>query len=403
MSVRLKDVVATNRKALPETTDPDFSFRYIDISAVSQGRIDVPDEDLRFETAPSRARRLAEPGDTVVSTVRTYLRAVARVPKTPDPLVFSTGFAVLHPIADRIDSRYLSYYCTSAPFIDSIIARSVGVSYPAINASEVADVRLGLPPLDEQRRIADFLDTETARLDRLLDLRRRQEDGLAAQHDAAVTAAIEEASYDHEVVRLKHTGARITVGIVVTPAAWYVDDVGVPALRGVDVNPGTIKTDNLIQISEEGHRAHPKSRLRAGDVVVVRTGKAGAACAVPDALVGANAIDLLIIRPGSRLLPHYIEHIINSEQTRRFVDEFSVGTIQSHFNVGTLGELPVPMLRLRQQELVTKELDDLVTHQAALVGTIGVQRERLLERRQALITAAVTGQLDVTTARPTDP
>lgn len=130
MIARLKDMVVTNARALVETTDPGYAFRYVDISSVNEGRIDLPAESIRFDSAPSRARRLADVGDTIVSTVRTYLRAVATVPATDDCLVFSTGFAVLHPRTERIDARYLGYICQSASFIDSLVARSVGVSYP---------------------------------------------------------------------------------------------------------------------------------------------------------------------------------------------------------------------------------------------------------------------------------
>lgn len=306
--------------------------------------------------------------------------------------------AIATPDTSKVDTRYL-YWAMSSTFIrEQWTVLAAGVTRVGLRGDDIAKALVPLPPLDEQRRIADFLDNETARLDQLLEMRRRQEEHLNARYDAAVSTAIDDSSRSHGAVRLKYAGARITVGIVVTPAAWYVDDGGVPAVRGIDVSPGSIRTDDLVRISAEGDRAHPKSRLRAGDVLVVRTGKAGAACAVPDLLVGANAIDLLIIRPGRDLLPRYLEYIINSERTRRFVDEFSVGTIQSHFNVGTLGELPIPVLPLPLQAAVVQSLDVLGLHRTELVAAIGAQRELLAERRRALITAAVTGQLDVTTA-----
>ncbi len=79
--VRLKDIVTINQRALPDSTAPDFTFRYVDISCVNpDGKVSLPDTTVTFEAAPSRARRLAAPGDVIVSTVRTYLRAIARVP-----------------------------------------------------------------------------------------------------------------------------------------------------------------------------------------------------------------------------------------------------------------------------------------------------------------------------------
>ena len=120
---------------------------------------------------------------------------------------------------------------------------------------------------------------------------------------------------------------------------------------------------------------------------------------VPPDVEGANAIDVLIIKPGPNLHSKYLEHILNSEQTRRFVDEFSVGTIQSHFNVATLSELLIPTLDFQHQSAVADHLESLAFRQGSLLDAISSQRQVLAERRQALITAAVTGELDVTTAR----
>ena len=74
--VRLKYVVRINPTDLPETTDPGFEFRYLDIGAVGRGRLIEAPEALTFGQAPSRARRTVLDGDTILATVRTYLRAV---------------------------------------------------------------------------------------------------------------------------------------------------------------------------------------------------------------------------------------------------------------------------------------------------------------------------------------
>src|SRR5690625_2106517 len=100
----------------------------------------IPEKTIAFSEAPSRARRLARPGDVVISTVRTYLRAVAQVPSVDADLVFSTGFAVVHPEKDKVDGRYLAYAMQADPFTEAVEAMSVGISYPAVNASDVGNV-----------------------------------------------------------------------------------------------------------------------------------------------------------------------------------------------------------------------------------------------------------------------
>ena len=166
---RLKDVARLNIKTLPDTTQPTYEFDYIDISAVTYGKRKYSTERQIFETAPSRARRIVKKGDTLISTVRTYLKAVTAIEDDVSNLIASTGFAVVTPRIE-LNSSYCSYLLTSEDLIDTVAARSKGVSYPAINASEIASLELFLPPLPEQKAIAAYLDRETDRIDRKVEL-----------------------------------------------------------------------------------------------------------------------------------------------------------------------------------------------------------------------------------------
>ncbi|QJD15870.1 restriction endonuclease subunit S [Paracoccus sanguinis] len=124
--------------------------------------------ELQFHAAPSRARRVVRSGDTLVSTVQTYLKAIATVPQAPDNLIASTGFCVIRP-CEEIDAAFLGWVMRSEPLVGEIVARSVGVSYPATNASEVVKLEVPLPDLDTQRRIAAYLADKTARIDALIE------------------------------------------------------------------------------------------------------------------------------------------------------------------------------------------------------------------------------------------
>lgn len=162
---RLKYSASINDETLPETTAPDFELEYVDIGGVNAVDGITAAEQMVFENAPSRARRRVRHGDTIVSTVRTYLRAIAPIRYPPGNLVVSTGFAVVRP--RRVEEAYLSYAIREGSFVESVVARSTGVSYPACNASEVGCIPIPLPPPAEQRAIADFLDRETGKIDRL--------------------------------------------------------------------------------------------------------------------------------------------------------------------------------------------------------------------------------------------
>ncbi|HMM47870.1 MAG TPA: restriction endonuclease subunit S [Thiobacillaceae bacterium] len=162
----VKAVATCNDDVLEESTDADYEMEYVEISGVEAGRGINHSQSLTFANAPSRARRRVQDGDVIVSTVRTYLRAIAPVAHPPENMIVSTGFAVIRPTS--ITSGYLGYLFQAEFMIAEVIARSVGVSYPAINASELMRLHAALPPREEQAAITAFLDRETAKIDALV-------------------------------------------------------------------------------------------------------------------------------------------------------------------------------------------------------------------------------------------
>ncbi len=170
---RLKDSLGVNEVVLPEDTEPDYRFHYIDIGSVGTGRLISSPRELRFEAAPSRARRVVRRGDTLVSTVRTYLKAVWHAGGDVRDLVASTGFAVLTP-RPWVLPKFVSYTCRSEPFTDRVTAESVGVTYPAIAEGRLTSaLRICIPPLPEQRSIARFLDDADRRIRRYIRAKER--------------------------------------------------------------------------------------------------------------------------------------------------------------------------------------------------------------------------------------
>lgn len=154
--VRLGDVASINSESVGQRTDPGLRFGYIDISQIERPGVCAGWTPTTFGTAPSRARRRARENDILVSTVRPYLRAFAKVPPSNQMLVASTGFAVVRA-NDQADQDFLFQHIMADGFVEHLKPRMTGSSYPAVSAEDVADYVLALPPLDEQRRIAEVL------------------------------------------------------------------------------------------------------------------------------------------------------------------------------------------------------------------------------------------------------
>ena len=163
---KLKYCVDLNSSSLSENTDDYYEFDYVDISSVSLEKGIEKYEHMYFKDSPSRARRIVKKDDIIVSTVRTYLKAIAVIPDKKDVIV-STGFAVLTP--RNINSSFLAYLTKSNYFVNLVSAHSVGVSYPAINSSVLVNLKIVIPPTEEQEKCSDYLEKEISKIDEIIE------------------------------------------------------------------------------------------------------------------------------------------------------------------------------------------------------------------------------------------
>jgi type I restriction enzyme, S subunit len=396
---RLKYVADCNRHVLSESTSDDHTFKYVDISAVGQGTMDIPDDTTRFGDAPSRARRLAEPGDTVISTVRTYLRAVATVPETDEKLVLSTGFAVLHPRAD-VSRRFLAYVLQGDEFVDKVVANSVGVSYPAITATDLMSLDLLLPHVDEQRAIADYLDHETAQIDALVAKQGEFIGLLRERRDTVVRLAITERTGEFPVDKL---GRSAKVGNGSTPRRdvdRYWRDGDVPWLTSAAVNlPEVTTADQLV--TDAAVRECHLPMVEPGDLLIGLIGQGPTRGMATISRVRATlSQNLAYIAPDqSKWKSEYLLWALRASYREIRQRGAESGAAQGMLNTDDIRRIRVAMPPISEQSRIVSRLDDETSRIDALIAKAEEHIALARERRSALITAAVTGQIDVPTAR----
>lgn len=393
----LKYLASINRQVLPESTDGSSAFAYIDISAVTDGTIELPSTLTVFKEAPSRARRLAPAGATIISTVRTYLRAVASVPPSEETLVFSTGFAVLEA-KPTMHPRFLYYACRAEDFINEVVARSTGVSYPAIAPSDLAAIPLPVPPLDEQRRIAEFLDDQVAVLDRAKTLRQQQGALLNEQLEAAIAAEIE--PYLAGSQKLGYVLSVLRDGSHTPPPR--VDD-GVPLLTAKNVKGHKFQftsSDTLVSAAD-ADMLDRSIKAQPRDLLLSIKGSVGNVALVPDQPPRFTfERNLALLRCRTDVLdPPWLYYAMRS---RYLQDQITLGTTysaQPGIYLGALAVLRIPVPPLSIQQEAASRLDAATSLHDGASRLLLTSRDLFQERKQALITAAVSGELDVTTAR----
>lgn len=398
---RLKFAATINDEALSESTDSDFELAYIDIGNVdSQGRVhDVV--NYRFEDAPSRARRIVRDGDVIISTVRTYLQAIAPVENPPDNLIVSTGFAVVRP-SDLLDQRFCKYALRANRFLWEVESRSTGVSYPAINASDLGDIRVRLPELDVQRRIASYLDRETTHIDRLIAEKEKML-ALLEEKRAALVSRVVTCGLDPNTP-LKSSGQEWLGKI---PAHWRVERA--KNLFSVRDERSEDGSEELLTVS---HITGVTSRSEKDVYMFQADDKAGYKRCLPGDLaintlwawMGAMGISPLegIVSPDYHvytskgdLLSEYVDLLCRSRPFVAEVNRWSKGVWSSRLRLYPENffemRLPVPSHGEQRAIVDAIQSDQAKANQLrdALQTSIGLAKER----RAALITDAVTGQI----------
>lgn len=152
----------------------------------------------------------------------------------------------------------------------------------------------------------------------------------------------------------------ITVGFVGTMTNEYIEN-GIPFLRSKNIEEYDVKWDDMKYVSSAFHKKLSKSVLKPGDVAIVRTGKPGTTCVIPNDLREANCSDIVIARVNNELLcPHYLSYFMNA-MAHGQVNAHIVGAVQQHFNVSSAKKLEIPLpSRVKQTKIVQvlKTLDD---------------------------------------------
>jgi type I restriction enzyme S subunit len=265
------------------------------------------------------------------------------------------------------------------------------------------EIQVPIPPSADQRRIADFLDAETARIDRLSSLQATVLARLNERESAIVDLAI-----DGLIERVGTTPFRRFINGMDQGASPQCD--AVPAnddewgvLKVSCLRPGSFFADQNKRLPE-GYLPDRRSEVREGDLLITRANTpqlVGSTAVVPDVRRKLLLSDKIFrVDVSSSLNPHYVSLIARGSRVRAMSSASSNGASQSMANIRfeEVKEWPIPLISREDQRKVVAEVNRSHTQTAALRACIVRQLDLLAERRRALITAAVTGQFDVSTA-----
>ena len=415
LSLKLKYVASINDETLSEDTDPGLEIKYIDIGNVNaSGNIDTP-VTYRFENAPSRARRIVQSGDVIISTVRTYLKAIAPIENAVENLIVSTGFAVVRPQPNRLNANFCKYLLRENSFIKEVVKRSVGVSYPAINSSELGNIEIQVPPVQNQRNIATYLDRETDHIDQLIAAKEKLLALLEEKRKAMITRAVTrgldpnvkmknsgvewlgEVPKHWEVTRIKFITTKIGSGVTPRGGGQVYQKKGIPFLRSQNIHFNGLQLEDVVYIPEEIHESMSNSKVEQGDVLLNITGASIGRCYFYEGQFGEMNVNqhVCILRPNTSIKTKFLYLYISSEVGQHQITLNQTGGGREGLNFESLKAFFITLPLIQEQRLII----DFVEIETAKFQKLKKAAERtielLKERRSAMISAAVTGQIEI--------
>jgi len=432
----------------PEDT-PDDEFTYFDIGGIDNVNNRIAEtKTFTGRNAPSRARQVVQKEDILFSTVRTYLRKIARIEKDyPNP-VASTGFTVIRA-ADGVSPQFLFFQVLSEGFLQPLHKLQSGTSYPAVRNQDVFSQPILIPPTREQERIADKLDAVFSRLERAESASRRAQERLQRYRAEVLHAAVtgnltndwrkaqgkdkKTCPETGEILLQRVLKSRrkewkgkgeykepvlpVTSFLPPPPKTWttcsldqlvssnrlicygilmpkeHIPD-GIPYVKVRDMKGDKIDFVSLPRTSPEIAAKYSRASLKPGDILLAIRGTYGRVAEVPPDLDGGY-----ITQDTARLaITHlvdrrYIALFLRSEHAQNYFDHVAKGVAVKGVNIADVRRCPILLPPLAEQKQIVEKAERRLSAVDRLAAALEQQLTRARATRQSLLQEAFTGRL----------
>ena len=380
----LGDLADVNPEALGASPPFRWRFRYIDITSVAHGRVNwlaVPEYEYR--SAPSRARRVVRPGDTLFSTVRPGLQAhVCADWDMQEGVICSTGFAVLRP--RKLDARFLFHTVFSETVREQVRRREVGSSYPAVSESDLKLVQLTVPESPvEQGRIAEILDLLDAGIQEIESVLAKLKQVKSGLMQSLLTCGLDEEGRIRDPLRNPEQFQSSPLGVV--PKCWTISDLGgvlrerpkngyspVEAVNfegGYILGLGCLTVDGFSQCQLKNAPMNDRKlrqyALSPGDLLLSRSNTrdlvAMAGTFWPQPMPCFYPDLMMRLRPLPKLRPRFLEFLLRHSRVRRQLTNRACGTSGSmvKVNAGDVLKTVIAFPQSDEQDAILARLDDV--------------------------------------------
>lgn len=371
-------------------------FIYVDIGSINRElKVIESPQYLIGKDAPSRARKEIKAHDIIVSLTRPNLNAVALVSEKYDEQIASTGFEVIRPT--QVESRYIFALVRSRHFIDSISGLVQGALYPAAKSSDVQSYEFPLPPLAEQKIIAEKLDTllaqvdsTKARLEQIPQILKRFRQAVLAM---ALNGSSEQSQTPAKIVKLIDVTNKITDGEHLTPKTI---NSGIPLLSAKDVQEDKLLFDNVKYLSDTvAAKALNRCNPEKNDILIVSRGATvGRTHLVSTSKTFCLMGSVLLIKLDTeQVVPEYMKLIFNDISGQQQLVSASGATAQQAIYIRDVKEFSFKLISLHEQAEIVRRVEQLFAYADTIEKQVNNALIRVNSLTQSILAKAFRGEL----------
>ena len=388
--------IALGRQRAPQHEQGPHMVPYLRAANVKDGSLDLSDvKEMNFSPSEQKIFSL-RPDDVLVTEGSGSLGAVGASTvwsgEVQGPVCFQNTLLRLRP-RPGTDPRFLAWWCRYAFSAGVFASIATGANIFHVSAERVRDLPLTYRAPMLQRAIADFLDAETARIDALIAKKRELRNLLRQRRQAAIDAMI---SVAEPLVAVRYLTGRVTSG----PRGWSdrVSDAGrTPFLRLTNIQRDDIELDmsDVVFVDVPATAEARRTAVRDGDVLLSITADIGSVAIARAEHRGANVSQHIALLSPTHCVPEWLAFAICSSAAQAQLEAGRYGGTKTQLSLGDIGDLRLPVADVDIQRGRLQILHGMLgaIHRAAV--KLERQIALLQEHRQALITAAVTGELDI--------
>lgn len=353
------------------------------------------------------AYQLVETGDVVFNKMKAWSGSVG---VSSHRGIVSGDYLVCRTDSSLVDHRFLHYLLRSRPFFEEYARRSTGIrpSQWRLYWEELSQLDLPLPAVEMQRRIADYLDEECGRIEAAALSLSRATELLHERAQAELEETVLRPQGPHAPEKGEWPSPRtwqrrglVDLSSKFVDGDWieapYITEHGVRLLQTGNVGIGEFREQGGRFVSEDTFHELRCTEVRPGDVLVCRLASpVGRACVAPDLGVRMiTSVDVTIMRCGPVVEPAFVAAVLSTSSWLSRMAAEEQGSTRARIARTRLGEFRIPVPDIETQRQVANAVREQRDSTSRVTALLQREAELLAERKQALITAAVTGEITV--------